>query len=236
MQGKISASGIAELMTGGKTAQTYLLKKAKEIIGFEDKLQTREMYHGIVNQIEAFENILYPIGGYEWFDEYLPIDDRCGASPDVIGLDSVLDIKCPYYIDTYVDQVRSLPKKYYYQVQMQMMAYNCDKGGVLLYLTSPEMDEYGNKKEYPYDLADRHKLHLFGKDEEVQIRIMDTVNKYYPILESWVEILNNAKILDIDECFYLQISGKLRLRKLKTATDIEDVITDCVRVGNEFYY
>lgn len=235
MRSKISASGIGELLTGGRTADSYILKKAMECVGVEEKFSTKEMEHGIINQYEAFE-LLLQAEGFEWFDEYVPIDDRCGASPDTLRSDIVLDIKCPYYIDTYLQQCEKLPKKYYQQVQMQMIAVKKDEGGVLFYLTSPEADEWGNKIEYPYSIDDRHRLVTFRKDEEVQYNIMQVVDKYSPILDSWVEGLSMVQEKELDVFFYEQLIQGKKYRKIKTASNIMSAIERAFRVGEEFYY
>lgn len=235
MIGKLSASGIGELLTGGRTADSYILKKALEKCGVEEKFTTKEMEHGILNQYEAFELLLQP-EGYTWFDEYVPIDDRCGASPDTLRSDIVLDIKCPYYIDTYLQQCEKLPKKYYQQVQMQMIAVKKDEGGVLLYLTSPETDDWGNKQEYPYSIEDRHRLITFNKDEEVQYNIMQAIDKYNPILDLWAEGLSMVQEKELDVFFYEQLIQGKKYRKLKTATNILGAIERGFKVGDEYYY
>ena len=230
----ISASGIGELLTGGKTADSYILRKAMEGNGIKEELDTWAMRHGTINQHEAYRLLLQDKA--KWHDIYTPIDERCGASADAIGEDMVWDVKCPFYIDTYLEQVQTLPKKYYSQVQMQMIAEKKDKGAVLLYLTSSELDVYGNTIEYPYPIEHRHYIHEFEKDEEVQHNIMKAVEHYYPVLVDWTKRLSEVKTMERDEFFYNQLEGIEKYRKLKTASNINTAMDKAVRIGNEFYY
>ena len=97
MLSKISASGIGELLTGGKTAESYLLKKVLENLGIKEDFTTKAMEHGIINQYEAFELLLKD--KFTWHDEYTPINDYCGAATDCKNETTVCDIKCNFYID-----------------------------------------------------------------------------------------------------------------------------------------
>jgi hypothetical protein len=236
MLSKISASGIGELLTGGKTAESYLLKKAMECLGIESELSTKAMEHGIINQYEAFELIVSHMDNAKWHDEFTAIDEYCGASADCIGDEMVYDIKCPFFVDTYLEQAAKLPKKYYYQSQMQMIAEGKEFGSIVLYLTSSEIDMYGNKIEFPYPLEDRFFIHTFPQDEEAIDRILTTAKKGHGTMIEWAAILKDAPIKDKDEFFYEQIKGHAVYRKLKTAGSIENAIKKAVRVGNEYYY
>jgi hypothetical protein len=119
---------------------------------------------------------------------------------------------------------------------MQMIAEGKDCGGVILYLTSPEIDMYGNKIEYPYPLEDRYFIHPTTKDEESQERILKEAEKGYLTLVDWFEILTNAPTKERDEFFYEQMKGGNIYRKLKTASSIENTIRKAFRLDNEFYY
>lgn len=230
----ISASGIGELLTGGRTAESYILRKAIEGAGFKRELQTKEMRHGLINQYEAYEIFLSDLG--KWHDIYTPIDERCGASADVLSDDMVYDIKCPYYIDTFLEQKNKLPKKYYLQVQMQMIAEKKIKGAVLLYLTSNEVDIYGNTIEYNIPIEFRHHIHKFEKDEKAHYEIMVAVDKYYPTLQEWEKNLKNATEIDEDSFFYSQYTGEKKFRKIKTASNINNATKSAIIHKGEFYY
>ena len=236
MSSKISASGIGELLTGGKTAESYLLRKTLENLGISDNLDTKAMQHGTINQYEAFDLVLSKIDNCKWHDIYTPINDYCGASADAIGDVGVYDVKCPFYIDTYLEQCAKLPKKYYLQNQMQMIAEGKEFGGVLLYLTNSEIDMYGNKIEYPYPLEDRYFMHPTKFDEEAADRILKSIEPAYKTLTRWTEILTNAPTKDRDEYFYEQMKGLKAYRKLKTASNIDNAIHKAFRLGDEFYY
>ena len=238
MQSKISASGIGELLTGGKTAESYLLKKTFENLGIENNLSTKAMEHGIINQYEAYELIVSNYDNAKWHDIYTPINEFCGASADCIGDVAVWDIKCNFYVDTYLEQIMKLPKKYFYQSQMQMIAENKEFGMMCFYLTSSELDMYGNKIEYPYPLKDRYYIHEIKQDVEAVERILTESEKGYKKLIEWTEILTQAETMAKDEFFYSQFIGGKAYRKLKTAGSIENTIRKgkAFRVENEFYY
>ena len=57
-----SASRISELLAGGegKTRNKYILDLAMQEIGIENDFDTKEMRHGIINQINSFEQIIKP--------------------------------------------------------------------------------------------------------------------------------------------------------------------------------
>lgn len=230
----ITASGIGELLTGGRTADSYILKRAMEGIGIREELSTYAMRHGTISQHEAFRLLLSDKA--VWHDTYTPIDERCGASADAIGEQTCYDVKCPYYIDTFLEQKAKLPKKYYSQVQMQMIAEKKDFGAVLIYLTSPEMDMYGNTIEYPFPLEYRYFMHEFKTDEEVQYNIMQSVDKYYPTLVDYENRLREIGEGDKEEFFYKQFRGEVTYRKLKTASNFDKAIDKAIRIENEFYY
>ena len=236
MLSKISASGIGELLTGGKTAESYLLKKAMECLGIKDELHTRPMEHGLLNQFEAYELVVAKLDNAKWHDVYTPINDYCGASADAVGDSFVFDVKCPYYVDTYLEQRAKLPKKYMLQSQMQMLAEGKERGAIVLYLTNSEIDLYGNKIEYPYPLEDRYYIHELSRDEQITSDILITAESGHKKMLEWVEILTAAPEKESGEFFYDQIIGTSVYRKLKTASSIENTIKKAFKQNNEYYY
>jgi len=238
--GKFSASNISRLLAGGtgKTAQSYVYELALQMNGISKDIQTIDMLHGTTNQFQAFESCIKPI--YKdavWFDEYIAIDERCGASPDFLLKDNFVgDIKCPGYIDTYLEQVEKVPTKYYQQVQMQMIASKVDVGLLCVYLTKKEEWGVDEWTEYPMPLEDRFKIHEFSKDEKVQDEIMTAINKYEPFKQSLAKLLSEIEPTDEVEFFYAQMNGS-KYRNLKDASNI---FTACesglIRVNSNFYY
>lgn len=237
-KGMFSASRITELLAGGtgKTAQTYCLDLAMEMIGIKKDLQTSDMLHGIVNQHNAFELCVKPLyGSMVWHDEFMAIDDRCGASPDFIGNGVVGDIKCPTSIYTYLEQVEKLPTKYYNQLQMQMIAGKVTNSLICFYLTKKE--EWGEDEwtEYPMPLEDRFQIIHVIKHEETCDRIMAAVEKYTPEKFTLVEKLIAAPIMDEVEFFYSQMANN-KYKNLKEASNIFTAADKIIRVNNKFFY
>ncbi len=190
IQTKFSASRISELLAWGqgKTAQSYILDLALQSIGIKEEVNTPAMKHGIQNQLNAFESVVKPLyPESEWHDEFILINEHCGASPDILDNSLPIDVKCPYYIDTYLEQINTPPKKYFAQVQMQMMACKSDIGRLVFYLTKPE--EWGNENEvieYPFPLELRYKVFEFKKDEELQESILKKVDESHPKKEQMI--------------------------------------------------
>lgn len=235
IKGGITASGIHNVLAGGRTAESYILARAMEMVGCKEYISTAAMRHGQLNQIECFQ-LLLENKGVVWHDTYTPIDSRCGASADALSQNSTWEIKCPYYIDTYLEQTANLPKKYYYQSQMQMMAERVNEGKIIFYLTSHNYDMYGNKIEYKYPLQDRHRIFDISPDEKCQYEILQGVDKYYPILIDWKSRLEEIGDSDPDKFFYDQLHGKVKYRKLKTSQNINRAIDFAIRVNNQFFY
>jgi hypothetical protein len=235
---KFSASRISELLAGGsgKTRDNYIYDLAKESLGLRKEIDTSAMKHGTANQINAFEFVLKPLfPDARWLDTFIPINDLCGASPDLM-IDDVTpaDVKCPFYIDTYIEQINKVPTKYYQQVQMQMMATGGDVGILCFYLTKPM--EWGEETvvEYPFPLEDRYRIFEFKKEEELQDRILKAVEAAEPKKQLLITMLKSAIFMDEIEFFYYQMKGN-KLRKLKEASNMYNV-TKIYRVNDEFYY
>lgn len=230
-----SASNISLLLTGGKTAMSYCLDLCIQDLGIKDDFDTKEMAHGRNNQLNAFELCIKPkYPNAIWFDSFLRINDHLGASPDIVDGNAPIEIKCPYYFDTFLEQINQPPKRYWQQVQCQMMALNSDIGYLCFYLTAPEIWGSDEWKEYPIDLSQRHKIFEYKKDEETQENILKAVEEYQPKKASLLDNLKNALEMEFEQFFYLQFEG-YAFRKLKTASNIFNV-DEIFRVGNEFYY
>lgn len=232
-----SASRIGELLAGGtgKTAQNYCLDLALESIGIKDGIDTPATRHGLNNQLSAFEVLVkrkFPDA--VWYDEFIPINDKCGASPDSLAGVIPNEIKCPFYIDTFLEQINTTPKKYLLQNQMQMMATGSDVGFIWFYLTKPE--EWGVEEwnEYPFPLELRQHCVEVKKDDEAQYTILEKVEHFHPVKLSFIKLLEEAEVIDYEQFFYVQMSG-FSYRKLKDCNNILN-LDKCIRVGNDFYY
>jgi len=240
--GVFSGSRISELFVAqqspyvmGKTAQNYILDLASEVVTSERRgLSSKEMAHGIINQIEAFELIVKPLySDAEWSDKATPINDNLWVTPDICIGDYRVDVKCPYYIDTFYEYLINTPKKFIFQMQTQLLESKGDEGAILYYLTSPVSDEFGNKLEYPFPITDRYSYYIIKKDEGVQEKILGGVEDATKKRDYLIEMMLNAPILDIDEFFYSWQKNKYR--ELKKAYNILN-IDNIIRVNNKFYY
>lgn len=238
IQTRFSASRISELLAGGqgKTAQSYILDLALQSIGIRDDISTPAMKHGIQNQLNAYQNVVVPLfPEAEWHDEFILINEHCGASPDILDNGSPMDVKCPFYIDSFLEQINSVPKKYYTQVQMQMMACKSEVGRLIFYLTKPE--EWGQETEvveYPFPLELRFKIFEYKKDEEVQESILKKVEESQPKKIQMIKLLEDAIVIEQDQFFYEQING-FAYRKLQDCNNILN-LEQVTRIGDKFYY
>lgn len=237
-----SASRISELLAKGtgKTAQNYCLDLALQSIGIEDDYESSEMRHGTVNQHVAYSNLVQPIlfPDSEWFDQYVEINEYCGASPDVKirekGKEIPLDIKCPYYLDTYSAQIHSPPRKYELQCQMQMMAFDAPYAYLLFYLTKPEKFGETNWQEYPLDIKERYKLFRFEYSKEMAEAIKEAVNYYNPIKDSLIDLLLSAENINFETYFDLSIRNN-QLREISKSDNILG-LKKLYKFENNFYY
>jgi hypothetical protein len=240
--GKPSASRISELLTKGigKTRMNYIFDLACEKVGVFNKVNTKAMEHGLINQKNGFDafvsinsKILPFVNELIWYDKYIAINEMCGASPDAIAKDIVADIKCQYSIDNFIEQTIIIPKKYYAQIQMQMIANKCNSGYLVNYLTKPEL--YGDDwEEYPFDLNERIHFHLIKEDAEMQDNILKEVEAATPIIYLLSEKLISATKLNDAEFFYHQLLGKKKYIKLKdTSWDVQD--RDIYLFNNTYY-
>jgi hypothetical protein len=238
IQTRFSASRISELLAGGqgKTAQSYILDLSLQSIGIKDELSTPAMKHGIQNQLNAFEQVVKPLfPEAEWHDEFILINEFCGASPDILENSNPIDVKCPYFIDSFLEQINSVPKKYFAQVQMQMMACKSDIGRLVFYLTKPE--EWGQETEvieYPFPLEMRYKIFEFKKDEELQESILKKVDESEPKKVQMIKLLEEAEIMPEEQFFYEQMAG-FAYRKLQDCNNILN-LDKALRIGDKFYY
>jgi hypothetical protein len=236
--GCFSASNISRLLAGGggATRKSYILEVATEVvIGQRPQLDTAAMKHGIANQMNAYEFVLKPLfKGVQWVDKYIPINSNCGASPDCVWMGNFpIDIKCPFEIDTYLEQIEKVKPSYFAQIQMQILAVKGEEGALCTYLTKRE--EWGSDtwEEFPLPLEDRFRVEPIKKDEETCDRILLAVEKAAPERDLYIELLNNATVMDEIEYFYYQMKHN-KCRDIKSCSNLEKA--NIIRVNNKFYY
>jgi hypothetical protein len=237
-----SASKISDLLAQGqgRSRLSYIYELAERSIGIDNSVTTIQMLHGINSELDAVSVFVNHMGdGYANSDGhgsqvFFPINEYVGATPDIIADSFVADIKCQYSIHGFFEQNDRVVKRYYDQVQCQMLAMNVDKGYLMNYLTKPEKygeDEY---QEYPFPLSDRFHIHEISKDEQVQSDILEYSEKWFPYIKMGREIMESAQSLDHDEFFYIQFVNKVRFVKLKDLNWIEN--TKKVYRFNDIFY
>lgn len=204
--GKFTASSIFKLFVGGqgKVRDTYIFEKAEEIVkGHQKTFSNKHTEHGLNNEYEAMQAFKEVTGILvELLDQrFFPINANSGATPDGRAVDfsgvtiASIDAKCPtesffkqkmLQIKEGKAQFQNVPKEYYYQAQMQMMALSAENERLghppvtdhylVRYLTAMEIDDDGNKFEYDLPLSVRLFYKKITADKFIQddiIRLVD---------------------------------------------------------------
>lgn len=125
-KGKLTATSALTLATQGKGLETLCMEKAIErVYGLQesDFEPTEAMKHGIETESEA--RIIYELETNNEVKQIGFCEDNSfvGVSPDgLIGDDGLIEIKCygnKHYAEYLINN--EIDKKYYYQVQMQLL-------------------------------------------------------------------------------------------------------------------
>lgn len=220
-KGIFSASRVADLLAGGtgKTKLNYIFEIAEDMVGAKKEINTKQMQHGLINEINAINILCSKYGGSPNYEKngqvFYKVNEKLGATPDAIGFDWVGDAKCQYTIFNFFSQNEKLTKKYFIQVQTQMMALKVDKGYLINYLTKPEEWGQDDWVEYPFPVEDRYFVHEIEKDESVQHSILDAVDVNYPLIGVAHQMLESAIIIDEYDFFMMQFKDKIRFVKIK---------------------
>lgn len=203
-KGKFTASEIWKLFTEprtkadkeagvlSQTAEGYVLEKAVEIAtGFRPKFTSKEMEHGIINEPAGFSAFLDHIDlqGWEYCpNEFYSIDENSGASPDGVcrqddKIIAVVDIKCPQPLTFFglrsQGDALEVEAKYFYQLQMQMLATGASVGYLVYYLAEEFGNTYTGDIEATFDLPVRNRLIIqqVPQDKPVQVEMIDKISK-----------------------------------------------------------
>jgi hypothetical protein len=206
-KGKFTASEIWKLMgkpkdkneTWSETAKTYILEKAVEqATGYRKQISSKEMEHGIMTEPEAFENWVR-VSGLQYTytaKEFFAINEISGASPDGVlydGLDviSVCDLKCPQPM-TFMELITERPEvdnKYFYQLQMQMLATKCDIGYLVYYLANEFVNTYTNEVEFTFEIPLHKRIYAIQikEDKEVQEKMMEKIFKAEELKQEYIK-------------------------------------------------
>ena len=144
--GKFTASEIHKLMGKGRSgdyfglvAKTYISTKAAEVLTLEPANQrgpTMAMEWGHAHEFEAITKFKELYGEVEYFGgenpTFFPYGEYAGGSPDAIGKDFVVEIKCPFnssehlqhsLLQTYED-LKDYAPEYYWQCVANMLFTN----------------------------------------------------------------------------------------------------------------
>lgn len=240
--GGIGASEIGKLFTRdglkAKTAQTLAYEKACELInGYRKDFTTIAMQHGIFSEEEAYNKVVkpfYPHSKYQ-SSKSIWLTDYSWVTPDVVDdvLGLTIDIKCPYTPYTYWNNVKKLPEAYISQNQMQMIGTGHKKGAICLYLTSTNIDEWGNKIEFDIPLEKRHLFLPIEAQEDYQNEIMKRINEFLPIRDLIFSHLFKAKeVSDID---FFELCGTKKVTRFKDKHNLLTWENKIIKNSNEYY-
>lgn len=218
-RGKFTASEIWKLFTeprtkadkeAGKWSQTseaYILEKAiEEMTGYRPKFTSKEMEHGIITEPEAFQ-AFQQYSDLKWdycSSEFFPIGDNAGASPDGVAYDdlkaiAVVDIKCPQPLTFFgiraFDFGHKIDTKYFYQLQMQMIALRVPKAYLCYYLASEFGNTYTGEVEAKFDIPMKDRLMVFEvpQDPIAQTEIMHKIKLAEQRKQEIINTLSNGQ-------------------------------------------
>jgi putative phage-type endonuclease len=160
--GKFSASSIHKLMGVrgfGKTGESYILEKVtEELTGLWEEIFGAALDWG--NKLEPYAKDHYckVMNVNIHTPAWKKICKHSGVSPDGIikGQKKGIEIKCPYnrinhtknLLITTQEEFKSLRPEYYWQIQMQMMAYRFNVWDFVSY--NPEFD--GANKMFVFEV------------------------------------------------------------------------------------
>jgi exodeoxyribonuclease (lambda-induced) len=187
--GKFSASEIIKLLGVrglGETGKTYAIEKAiEELYGeMEENFVSFDMQRGIELEPLAFAKFK-ELKELEFLDvtncSFFKFNEHAGASPDgLVSNNAVLEIKCPKST-TFFELVATneIDKKYYAQMQMQMLCTNRNKAYFFNYLIH-EGTEY------------HHEI-IVERDEDMIELIKTRLNEAIEIKKEYINKINTNK-------------------------------------------
>lgn len=240
--GGIGASEVGKLFTKAgikaKTAQTLAFEKAQELItGQKKDITTPAMMHGIFNEEEAYYKVVrpfYPESTYR-SSESIPLGEGYWVTPDVVcdTEETTIDIKCPYSPFTFWQWAKKTPDTAISQVQMQLIGTKHKKGALCLYLTSTNMDEWGNKIEYKIPIEDRHLFIPIEAQADYQKEIIQRINDFFPVRDTILSHLVQASVVSDVEFF--KICGEKKVTKFKDKSNLLTWEGKIVKNQDQYY-
>lgn len=187
--GRFTGSRINELLGAkglGKKGENYAFDRAVDILfgDVEDHFVSFDMQRGIDLEPLAFKkfneiNEVNFISAREC--NFFKIGDNAGASPDGITSDNgVLEIKCPKASTFFrLIATNEVPKNYYNQMQMEMLASGTEKAYFFNYLVH-------EGKEFHHEI-------VVERDEEVINLIKERIAEAVVIRDEFVEVMKKNK-------------------------------------------
>lgn len=190
--GRFTASQIARLIplsrdkkSLGSGAYTYIKEKVAEILsGSDDRFSNAATERGNNLEAEAVAYYEKKTGETVYVPGFLPYGEFAGGSPDgLVLLDKTIQVKCPAKRANHVDylmmtDLKAVESKYYWQVQMEMLASNRPMCDFISY--HPEFPE-------PY----RMKILTVYADADDQDILKDRIQKASVILTEMVDDIRN---------------------------------------------
>lgn len=204
--GKFTSSEIHKLMGKGRSgdyfglvAKTYIATKAAEMLTLEPANQrgpTMAMEWGNAHEYEAMTKFRDLYGEVEYFGgenpTFFPYGEHAGGSPDGLGKDFVLEIKCPFNSSEHLqhlllqtdDDLKDYAPEYYWQIQANMLFANREQGIFVSY--DPRFDiQYQLKVlKFNCNLDDR---------ETLKERLTEAEKELKKLLSKFEAISQNAK-------------------------------------------
>jgi len=187
--GRFTASEIHKLMGVkglGETGKTYPFEKAVEFVfgKVEDNFSSFDMQRGTELEPLAFKKF-QEIKDLSFLEVetcgFFAIGKNAGASPDgLVSDNSILEIKCPK-ADTFFKVVaeNKIDPKYFYQMQMQMMATGRNKAYYFVYYVFEGIEFW-------------HEI-ILEKDEKVCSLITQRIEEAEVIKQDYIKKLENNK-------------------------------------------
>lgn len=240
--GGVGASEVGKLFTEAglkaKTAQTLAYEKARELIdGYKKDITTIAMQHGIFNEEEAFYNVVepfYPNAQYRSADS-IWLNKNSWVTPDVTDdIEGItIDIKCPYTPFTFWQNIKRLPDTYISQIQMQLIGTGHDKGAICLYLTSNNVDQWGNKIEFDIPLKDRHIFIPIEKQEDYQKEITQRIEDFIPLRDTIESHL--VKAVEVTDLDFFKLCENSKVTRFKDKSNLLTWEDQLIKNQNEYY-
>ena len=116
---------------------------------------------------------------------------------------------------------------------MQMKGTGHKKGAICLYLTSNQIDEWGNKIEFDIPLEKRHLFVPIEAQEAYQKEILKRIEEFLPLRDLLMGHLLEAK--EINDMEFFDLCGKKKVTRFKDKSNLTTWYNKIVKNSNEYY-